>query len=150
MNLLKTTINAISYTNLKKDGTEIKNKWGKTSWRTGIQVPEHGQTWLNGFLPFEPKDWKDTVREIEVYEEEYNGVKKLAFRLPKPDAQNPKALEEVLNKLTFMNLKLDELLAWKREVTGDNKAKIPGTTEPYPEPGDEGLEHLTDEDLASF
>jgi hypothetical protein len=78
----KVKIVKCSYTNKKKDGTEIVNKWGKTSWRTGIQTQEYGDTWINGFLPFPPDRWEGTEQTIEIYDEEWNGEKRKAFKLP--------------------------------------------------------------------
>lgn len=106
----KHEIKVFATTNLKKDGTEIKNKFGKTSWRTTIQVPEHGQKWITGFLPFQPNWQVGQQVEIIIYEgEEYNGVKQLNFKLPNKEDKIGKQLEQILNNQATMKLMLTKI-----------------------------------------
>lgn len=88
-------ITKVSATDKKKDGSTIINKFGKTSWRVGIKTNEHGEKWINGFLSFNPTNWEGTEQDVEIYEEEYNGEKKLAFRLPKKSDVSDLVLTEV-------------------------------------------------------
>ena len=78
----KVKITQVYATNKKKDGTEIKTKFGKTSWRVGIKTAQHGDQWLNGFLPFNPDNWEGTEQGLIIEKGEFNGQEQLNFRLP--------------------------------------------------------------------
>lgn len=110
---LKTKIAKVTSTNQRKDGTVITDKYGKTKWRVSIQIPEHGDKWLTGFLYFAP-DWKDgDFKEIIWWEEEqeYNGEKKkqLFFKLPSKEDKVAKALESIQNTLLKHTMMLQEI-----------------------------------------
>src|SRR3990167_5694829 len=108
---MKYKINKCSYTDKKKDGTQIFSKFGKPTWRVGIQVPEYGEKWGNGFLPFAPDRWEGTEQEIEFYEEEYQGVKQLKFRLPSKEDKIGKQLEEINGRLVKINIGIQQILS---------------------------------------
>jgi len=91
----KLHITKVTATDKKADGTQIINKFGKQSWRVGILTNEYGNTWLNGFLPFNPDKWANSVQELEVYEEEYQGKMQKKFKLPSKND----AIEKRLKKL---------------------------------------------------
>jgi len=77
------TITKCTFTDVKKDGTKIVNKWGKPSYRTSLITKEFGpNVWVSGFLPFPPDKWEGTTQELEIYEEEYNGNIQKKFKLP--------------------------------------------------------------------
>lgn|SRR3990167_3232578 len=119
---MKYKINKCSYTDKKKDGTQIFSKFGKPTWRVGIQVPEYGEKWGNGFLPFAPDRWEGTEQEIEFYEEEYQGVKQLKFRLPSKEDKIGKQLEQILNNQATIKLMLVKI---GKAVVPQPKEEVP-------------------------
>ena len=102
-------INKCSYTDKKKDGTPILSKFNKPAWRVGLQVSEYGDIWINGFLPFAPDRWENTEQEIEIYDEEYQGVKQKKFRLPSKEDKIGKQLEEINGRVLKTMLMVEEL-----------------------------------------
>lgn len=110
------TLTRISATDKKADGTKLTNKFGDY-FRVGIQVQERTDTngdpvWLNGFSKNRP-DWNVGDKlEIEIGEEEYNGEKRLKFRLPKKGDRVSAELEARVKKLedsVFGTAKKDEV-----------------------------------------
>lgn len=85
-------------TDKKKDGTQIINKFGKVSWRVGIQTDKYGEEWINGFLNFNPQ-WEGTEQELDIYEEEFNGRMSKKFRLPNKEDAIKAELSEIKNLL---------------------------------------------------
>lgn len=83
--LQKLNIIKVAYTDKKKDGQLLIDKYDKPYFRVGIQCNEYGQQWLNGFLRFKPDDWQGKLKEVEVWKEEYQGKEQLKFGLPKRD-----------------------------------------------------------------
>lgn len=77
----KLTITKVYATDKKKDGTLLINKWGKPYWRVGIKAKEMGEEWLNGFMNYDCKDWTGQVKELEVWQEEYEGKMQWKFAL---------------------------------------------------------------------
>lgn len=116
-------------TDKKKDGSTIINKYGKTSWRVGIKVSEHGDEWINGFLPFNPDNWEGSEQMLEIYEEEFNGQMQKKFRLA-PKNPTRQEFDELSRKVTGLIITLEQL----KEHTG---LKTPSQTKPgdleYPE-----------------
>jgi hypothetical protein len=123
----KVNITKVSATNKKKDGTEIKDNWGKTKWRVGIQTKEYGDTWINGFLAFEPK-WEGTEQELIITDSEYNGKPQKNFELPKKDDKVVEMLSQVLTKLGHLHAKVD-FMADMLDIKGKAQAK---STPNYP------------------
>ena len=82
----------------------------------------------------------DTIKGEIKEQPEYNGKKQYIFEFLKKENPNSKALEDLLVKMTLMSLKLDELVAWKRKETGEDKPKIAGTDIPYPTQESEGID----------
>lgn len=99
----KLTLSRISSTDKKKDGTELKNKYG-SFWRVGIQTKEHGDEWLNGFLKEAPVWQEGDVVELEVATEQWeksNGevVDQLKFRLPTAESRDKAKIKELEDKV---------------------------------------------------
>jgi len=134
------TINYVNQFKTNKEGQPYLSKNGKPFVRVSIKVADHGEEYISGLWFGEDCPWKvgDTETLI-IFEELYNGKKQLKFELPKKENVNQKVLEDILNKLTFMNLKIEEILEWKRDVAGVPKSKIAGTDIDYPTAEDEGL-----------
>ena len=140
---MKVHVTKVSATDKRKDGSVITNKWGKTSWRVGLKTQEHGDVWLNGMMPFNPDRWEGTEQEIEVFEEEYNGTKRQAFRLPKREQPNSEAFKAYVHN--YINLKvIPRLEALEKKVTGEvrDETGYPQMTE---ENDTHGLSESTDE-----
>jgi hypothetical protein len=117
----------ISSSNIKKDGSEMKDKFGKPSYMTKIEIlgkdgfPQE----LTGFLQ-SPCPWKDGDEvEIVIYEgKEFQGKKQWNFKLPRKEDKIAKVQEEILSKLTKIDLQLAELVMHKRVQTGEEKLKV--------------------------
>lgn len=106
---MQATIKKVSVTDKKKDGSLILNKHGKQSFRVGLQVAEYGETWINGFTPFRP-DWKEGDKiEVEIYDEEWNGQKRKAFKLP-PKKDSNEGWGKVYLSLGNLERKVDLII----------------------------------------
>jgi len=116
----KLKIVKVSATNLKKDGTPILSKYGKPAWRVGIQTTQYGQTWINGFLPFNPSTWEGTEQELIITDGEFNGQPQKKFELPKKDDKSIEMLSQVLNKLGKIEAMLNVIYGDKQP---DNSMK---------------------------
>lgn len=138
---MKVHITKCTFTDKKKDGSTIKNKYGKTAWRVGIKTQEWGDRWINGFLPFAPDRWNGTEQELEVTEvfDEYTQDKKLKFELPKkapPGGIDQSTKDQLLRiEMSLASLKTGverviALLETKPEVTLDD---FPFQTDDLPE-----------------
>lgn len=99
---MKLYITKCTYTDKKKDGTQIQNKWGKVAYRVGLRTNEYGTRWINGFLPFVPNRWEGSEQELDITEEEYNGQKQLRFALPNKDKQRDEKIAAI--ETTIFNL----------------------------------------------
>ena len=132
-NIEKVKITQVYSTNKKKDGTEIKTKTGKTSWRVGIRTAQHGDQWLNGFLPFNPDSWEGTEQSLIIEEGEFNGQKQLNFRLP---PRNSGASKEEIQTVVKQEIApvVEALRAIVEHFEIKPKAPTIGNTDtPYPE-----------------
>lgn len=98
----KLTITQATSTSTKKDGTALINKWNKPYVRAGIKCQEYGDQWLNGFLQFAPNDWVGQVKELEVWEEEYQGNKSLKFGLPRKFAVTKEMWDELVRRINVL------------------------------------------------
>lgn len=87
----KLTITKVNYTDKKKDGSPILNKWGKPTYKTGIQTNEYGDTWINGFLPFPPDKWEGTQQELEITDDPKWGKQ---FKLPPRENRGGMSVEQ--------------------------------------------------------
>lgn len=72
----------INYTNIKRDGSEMKTKNGEPMWLVNLKIPERPETWISGLVFREPKDWKGSKQKLILYAEEYNGKPQAKFKLP--------------------------------------------------------------------
>ena len=75
-------VTKVNYSDKKTDGTPLINKFGKPYFKVGIQTKEYGDTWINGLCNFAPKDWEGQAKELEIYDEEYNGKTYKKFKVP--------------------------------------------------------------------
>lgn len=107
-----------------------------------IKAEEYGQRYLSGFGRKDNEHWKvgDEVEVGEVKEVVKGDKTYLNFEMPQKETSNSKDLELILTKLTFMSLKMDELVLWKRHQTGEDKPKVMGTEIPYPTAESEGID----------
>lgn len=143
-------ITKCSYTNKKKDGTTIVTKTGKILYRVGLLTSEHGDKWVNGFLPFAPTDWEGSTQELEIEREEYKGDMKLVFNLPSgPSARqgavppNDRHMTEIKIALGKMNAKLDILIG-ERNSDG---SKLPSFDIDSQQQEEEAFDNLPEEVL---
>ncbi len=106
----KVTITRVQADDKKRDGTPLIGKFGKPYFKVGIQTNEYGDTWINGFLPFNPDRWVGSTQEIEIYEEEYQGKTYKKFKLPpRAGAMSPDImpkLEQILREVTAIRTEL--------------------------------------------
>lgn len=107
---MKYTIEKVFATDTKKDGTKMINKWGKPSWRVGIKTKEHGDEWINGFVPFDPNHWEGTEQELIIEDEVYNGERRKKFSLPKRGGVDDSRLLKMETQLGIINSNLITLL----------------------------------------
>lgn len=86
-----------------KNGQPLKTRDGRDYTRVNIQVAEHGQKWVSGFGSKENANWKegDTVEITIEQKGEY-----LNFSEPKKQDVVNEKLEQILNKLTKLNLEI--------------------------------------------
>jgi len=103
MSIEKVTIEKVSATDKKKDGTELMGKFGKF-WRVGIITKEHGEDWLNGFTSKEPTWIEGDVVDLDVTTEVWekpDGTKvdQLKFRVPKKEDLKDAKIAELEAKL---------------------------------------------------
>jgi len=87
-----------------------KNKWGKDSWKVGIQTAETGDKWMNGFLPFAPDRWKGTQQELLVEDKEVGGVVYKNFKLPPREEKSPYAKPQAPVVDITLHQKLDKII----------------------------------------
>lgn len=86
---MQVTILSVSGKNTKKDGTPMINKWGKPYCLVTINTSLHGIR--TGFMDSVPA-WANTIQELELYEEEYQGNPQLKFRVPRTSNSTPPAI----------------------------------------------------------
>lgn len=161
-NLLKTKITkVIACTDKKKDGTDLKDGKGNKKWRVVINVPEHNDRFLTGFLYKDPQFQVGQETEIVWWEEEneYNGQKQmqLYFKLPGKDDKLMKRIEHLENTVTKLGLAVASLEAkvFPPKVAGTNidypEHKGEPNFEPKVEPldvaEDIGLDQINEEEL---
>lgn len=126
-------ITKVFSTDTKKDGSKMINKWGKPYFRTAVKAEQYGDEWINGFTAFKP-EWEGKEVELEISETEFNGKKGKAFAIPKKEDVANKALEQILNKITAIDLKINVL--YERLVAPNLpkvQEKVPGTDIDYPD-----------------
>jgi hypothetical protein len=78
----KLLINKVDSYSTKKDKTPLINKWGKPYWMIGLTTGELGAEKLWGFSDYDCKDWAGQVKELEIWQEEYNGKIGWKFAIP--------------------------------------------------------------------
>lgn len=109
----KYNVTKVTGRNTKKDGTALVNKFGKPYFIIGIQVTQHGQSWINGFADSIPQ-WEGKEIELDIFEEEYNGTKSLKYKVPKAEEKATNDVTRELNsfglKLGVINSKLDKIM----------------------------------------
>jgi len=104
----KLTLTKVAATDKKRDGSELKNKFG-SFWRVGIQTKEHGEAWLNGFLKERPTWAEGDVVELEVATESWERsdgevVDQLKFRLPTNESSDKARIKELEDKLAQLEV----------------------------------------------
>lgn len=83
MTTQKVTITRVTVSDKTKDNRPlISSKSGKPYFKVGIQTNEYGATWINGLMPFNPDRWENSVQDLEIYDEEYQGKIYKKFKLP--------------------------------------------------------------------
>lgn len=107
-------ITKVNYTDKKKDGTPIVNKYGKPSYKTGILTKEYGDKWLNGFLPFPPDKWEGTEQKVIVYDDEQWG--KQFKLLPKGGGMNESDKASIVQAVRTANAALAEIKILRGEL----------------------------------
>lgn len=120
---MKYHITKVSFTDKKKDGSQILNKWGKVSYRVGLKVKEYGDRWVNGFTPFPPDRWENTEQELVITEvfDEFTQSQQLKFELPKKaplgisDADRT-LLIAIQSTLARVEAKLDKALTTGEDI----------------------------------
>lgn len=127
---------------------ERTSKAGKPFTSLSIKAEEYNDKYLSGFGNKANESWKvgDVVEVDKVVEVVKEGKTYLNFEIAKPEDKVAKYFEQILGKLTRQNLLLEELVAYKRLQTGEEKPKIAGTNIDYPMPEDEGI-NLEDEEI---
>lgn len=108
---MKVHITKVSSTNKKKDGTDMINKNGKPFFRVGIQTSEHGEEWINGFMPSHPGDWEGSEQELTITEEEFNGKVSKKFAVPRASDKADELMGRIIFNLANIDRKLDVLLS---------------------------------------
>lgn len=107
---MKVHITKCTFTDKKKDGTQITNKWGKVSYRVGLKTQEHGDKWVNGFTPFPPDKWEGSEQELDVKEvySEYSKSQELKFELPRKEVAGSFTEQDrdMLNQIHATTLKI--------------------------------------------
>jgi len=89
-----------------KQGNPLKTKDGRDYTRVNLQVAEHGQKWISGFGSNTNVNWKEGD-EVELIIKE-NG-EYLNFSEPKKIDAVDEKLEQILNKLTTINLVIQQI-----------------------------------------
>lgn len=114
-----------------------------------IKATQYGDKFLSGFGNKDNQNWAvgDEVEVAEIKEVVKDGKTYLNFEMSRVPRLDPAVVNERLEKLENAVVKLHLRLV---ALEPKEEPKIIGTDMKYPEPGDEGLEHLTDEDLAVF
>ena len=88
---MKVTVTRVSVTDKSRDGSPIIGKYGPQI-RVGLQVKEHGEKWLSGFMKPDKRDHFQVGKEYELEIEQKGDF--LNFRLPKASA-NPELEQRV-------------------------------------------------------
>jgi len=107
---MQVTINKVSWDAKDKQGNPlISKKSGKPYYKVGLQVKEHGEVWINGLMPFAPTDWEGKTKDLEIFDEEYQGKTYKKFKLaPRAPAASD---EKVLNAITALTLEVRAALS---------------------------------------
>lgn len=103
MSIQKVTVERVSATDKKKDGSELTGKYGKF-WRVGLITKEHGDEWLNGFTSKEPTwlegDQVDLDITTDIWKkDDGTEVPQLKFRIPKKEDLKDAKIAELEAKL---------------------------------------------------
>lgn len=86
MKIDKLTLTKISVSDTNKEGQKLVSKNGKPFYKVGIQTAQHAEKWLNGLVFGDRPNWQEGDEvELAWGEEEYNGVKRLKFEIPKKE-----------------------------------------------------------------
>ena len=124
------TIKRVTTSDKKRDGSLLLTRNQKPFLKVGIQVAEHGETWINGLWFDGACPWKENDKvELNITKETYNGKEQLKFELPKKENPNAKANETILNKLTKIELMVIKI---GQHLMPPNN-KVEGTDIDYPE-----------------
>ncbi len=78
----KLTIIDVWSSDHRKDKTPLIGKDKKPYWIVGLTTQEYGTEKLWGFLKYNGKDWKGQTKELEIWQEEYNGKMDWKFQIP--------------------------------------------------------------------
>ena len=123
------TIKRITTSTTKRDGTALIDKKGRPFLKVGLQVAEHGEQWVNGLFFGTQVPWKEGEKvDLVISKETYNGKEQLKFEIPRKENPNAKANEEILNKLTKIELMVIKI----GQHLMPPKNKIDGTDVDYP------------------
>lgn len=111
----------------RKERTSTRT--GKPFISLGIKTEEHGDKWLSGFGSKDNEYWKEGD-EVEIIIEQKGEY--LNFTTPKKEDKMNEGVEKILNKLTSMNLDIQEIKAEvlknKPKLTSDG-TKVPDFSE---------------------
>lgn len=127
------TIKKVSISNTKKDGTPLLTKNGKPFQKVGIQVIEYGETWINGLWFDGNCPWVDGSKlSLIIKDEEYNGVTKKVFDLPRKKDETLTELNGLAIKVGLINVKIDKIL---NHLSGKDRLDLTsdGTSVPFEE-----------------
>lgn len=118
-----------------KDTVRTSAKTNKPYTSRSIKTHEHGESYLSGFANKDNAGWKegDTV-EIEVKEVEKEGKKYLNFETPKKVDLADAKLEQILNKLTGIDMSIQVLLDYAKGNVKKSTYPPNDVPPPFPEP----------------
>ncbi len=113
---------------------DVTTKFGPKQ-KNSIKTIEHGDKYLSYWVSPATSGWAvgQTVEVDQVTSREWQGKTYWDIVMPKKDAPNAKQHEEVMKYLVPLSILVKELVMWKRDQTGENKNKVPGTDIDYPE-----------------
>lgn len=104
------TIKRITTSTTNKDGKPLIDKNRRPFLKVGLQVAEHGETWVNGLFFGAQIPWKEGEKvDLNITKELYNGKEQLKFEIPRKENPNAKALEELANRMTKVELRMATL-----------------------------------------
>ena len=129
---MKYKIKRVSVSDKKKDGSPLLTKNGNPFLKVGIQVAEHGENWINGLYFASTCPWQEGSEvELIIKDEEFNGVTRKVFEIPKKEDIYTQRIETIENALVKIKLLLKK---HEDKLFPPEKDKVPGTDIDYPEP----------------